>query len=195
MHVFRTTALVFAILGAVNANAQTRVYNNFHAHHSSNSHSAICVKGAASAQCGEHPSSLFMATAVAFSPSASGLLSYIDVAAGQYSGTQGVAVTLVKDNAGAPSLTDPILEGWVLTSKEIACCEVYLHEKLSSVAAPSLTAGTTYWIVMTPVGFDSFTYWQRSYDDQQTKHALSYDGGVTWQNDLSIAQVFDVYIQ
>ncbi len=93
---------------------------------------------------------------------------------------KGVSVDIVPDNGGKPNENIAVVKHWLLTKLPSACGTVKAT-KLSIPSTQSLTlaANTTYWVVVTPIGFDDFTSWYHGLVNGGNA-LYSQDGGKNW---------------
>jgi hypothetical protein len=148
------------------------------------------VSGPANHDCG---TSTYISRGAGFVAERSGSLDHIDLAVGYISGTTGVVVTLVTDEAGVPSIDNQILESWTV-QQEDTCCFDKLKLKLRSAAHPIISNGSKYWVVVSPLGFDSLSRWQNS-PKAQDHFATSFDGGHGWNlNEGPPPPAFDIWV-
>ena len=140
-----------------------------------------CIAGSMNAGCGTAPNPEWIATP--FVPSASGTLSYFDVAAVWLNGPRGIVVTLVNDDDGSPGPVSSGLESFTVTLPKKA--KPNLKVKLTSKLHPALAAGTTYWVVMAPLDQTSLSTWYLSNTDTNAPD-ISTNEGETWSSFDSI---------
>ena len=99
--------------------------------------------------------------AASFSPTANYVLTQVDLALQLVAGTNQVLVSVQSDNGGAPSgtiLASSVLSG--LTAYTGAnCCPL---NTATFASGPTLTAGTVYWLVVTPIASDTGAVWMAS---------------------------------
>ncbi len=133
-----------------------------------------CVNGADNGSCTLSPTSQWIAAP--FVPTGSGPLDFLYVAAIYLSGTEGVVVTLVNDNSGSPGPVTTVLESFVTQHLGSSTKPTV---KLTSTLHPTLSAGTQYWLVMAPLGYNSLATWKLS-DTHTAVPDISSDGGKTW---------------
>ena len=157
--------------------------------HGGTSNPGFCVSGPDTYDCGPTTSRWLSAP---FTPSISGPLNHLDLAVGQNSGTQGVIVTLVADNAGSPGAIAPVLETWVVP-KLSACCTSTIKLKLTSKLHPQLNLGLYYWVIVAPLGYDTLAGWRLSPTNTGTGQS-SLDGGQNWTLTFPFP-AFDVFVQ
>jgi len=133
-----------------------------------------CIYGADSGACSPSPTSQWIAAP--FVPMGSGPLDFLYVAAVYLSGTEGIVVTLVNDNDGSPGPVTTVLESFVTQHLGSPAKPTV---KLTSTLHPTLTAGTQYWLVVAPLGYNSLATWNLS-DTRTAVPDISFDGGKTW---------------
>lgn len=136
------------------------------------------------------PMALPFRIAVKFTSSSSGMLNYIQYAAGHVSGTNRLVVTLLEDNAG--TLGSPIA-AWSTTGYAPFYSSYGLSTVYNTLYVPSrvLTAGNSYWLLLEPdentvlgpgTGADTEAAWNFSLSGTGPV-AYSFDNGVTFQYD------------
>ncbi len=177
------TIVVCALLGAQGVMAQTPqtavlVFSSY----STTSPGGDCIAGSMNAGCGTSPLPEWIATP--FVPSASGTLSYLDVAAVWENGKRGVVVTLVNDDDGSPGPVSSGLESFTAALPEQGA-KPNPKVKLKSKLHPALAAGTTYWVVMAPHYQTSLSSWYLSSTDTNAPD-ISTNEGATWSSFDSI---------
>lgn len=189
------------LLAASQAYAQIQAFNSFgvgekSATPSNSPPNYWCVTGADTTECGPTTSRF---VAVPFVPSTSGTLDYLDVAASYFAGTQGAIVSLVADNGGSPAPATAVLETFTVTKLPVAdvtdlAANDTHHVKLTSKLKPALVAGTSYWLMIAPLGYDSAFLVQGS-PTTSGSIDLSLDGGQTWAPPAStVYPAFNVYV-
>jgi hypothetical protein len=141
-----------------------------------------CIAGTMNAGCGTAPLAEWIATP--FAPSASGTLSYLDVAAVWLNGKRGVVVTLVNDDGGSPGPVSAGLESFTAALPKQGA-KPNPKVKLTSKLHPALTAGTTYWVVMAPHYQTSLSSWYLSSTDTNAPD-FSTNEGESWSSFDSI---------
>jgi hypothetical protein len=104
----------------------------------------------------------------------------------------------VADNGkgAAPEANAPALEEWIVTKLKYTVTQ-HAITKLTKVASklhPALTAGTTYWIILSPTGYDGSTIWYYNTVIQGSA-LLSFDDGRTWPSSGAVSPAFDVWEQ
>ena len=91
----------------------------------------------------------------------------------------GASVDLVPDDGGKPNeTTATVIKHWLVTKLP---CGTAKATKLSIPSTQSLTlaGSTTYWVVVTPIGFGDFLAWSDGLMNNGNGIA-SQDGGQTW---------------
>jgi hypothetical protein len=179
--------------GAAQAAAGVKVFSNYTTNSFSDQDSGACINGAVvGCQIEVELAAQF------FTPNRTNPLDYIDLAITNYGRPlgvmgQGVAIALVPDNGSgtAPDTHAPALEEWTIAKlKYNYVGEVAKVTKVVSKLHPMLTAGKTYWIVLTPSSYDGSVAW--NFSGQGAKGVVSLDGGKTWQTAIG-ASAFDVW--
>ena len=159
---------------------------------------AWCVDGPSGACDG----SMSLLIAQPFQSSTSGTLDHLDLAIANLGPTigalaDGVAVALVRDNGKgtAPDGNDPALEEWVITKLKYTSAQnaTMKATKVASKLHPALNAGQTYWIVLSPTGYDGSTAWYYN-TLGKTPGLVSGDGGHSWTA-TNTSTAFDVWKQ
>ncbi len=110
--------------------------------------------------------------AMAFTPSGNFTLSQIDVAIGHVSGTNSVMLSLNSDSGGLPG---GAIESWTLTSlPQFGMAGIF--ETVTPVSSVTLTSGTQYWVVASPIASDTWDAWNLN-NTGSTNPAASNSGG------------------
>jgi hypothetical protein len=129
--------------------------------------------------------------ASSFTAVAGGPLAYIDLTLVVVNGYDGATISLTTDNgSGQPYLGGSPLEFWVVSKLPIATA---LHTRVKSIAHPTLSSGTKYWIIVCPLGFDTELEWYQSTIASKGT-ILTYDAGLNWSGYSSATEAFDVYV-
>jgi hypothetical protein len=139
--------------------------------------SAYLVAGPASAQEGQSGQQQSSLMAGQFFATKTGTLSSLQLALGCATGFPGIAVALVTDNRNTPNESQPPLEEWTLTSVTTSCTGKIV--KLVSKKQPAINAGQFYWLVVTPIGWDTSVYWFLN-NIGASGGQWSLDGGSSW---------------
>jgi hypothetical protein len=183
-----------AVLGAGGARAvPVEAFSDFGPHKSFAQGNGACVNGPANSYC-LSGSSIFDASP--FVAGVSGSLDHLDLAVSYWSGLNGVSVALVADKGGVPSESANALEEWVVTKLPTftAGSPPVKATRVASKLHPSLVAGTTYWIVVMPLGFDTVAFVQPN-DVAVSGGVWSDNGGQSWAGSLGTEPAFDVWVQ
>jgi hypothetical protein len=168
------------VLPAAEAHAATLIFSNIGLHKTWDSNNYDSVNGAAGFG-GDTTHYL----ASSFTTPGNGIFfDYLDivVASVQCGGSlsRGVSVDLVADDGGKPSETGGVIQHWLIAKVPDRCVAVK-PTKLSIPSAQQLilTANTTYWVVLTPVGLDDHVRWFDGSTNNGSGTA-SGDAGQTW---------------
>ncbi len=194
----RTLGLAGAVvLGAASARATAvPVYSDFGKGESYDQTNGYYVAGPTSLE-----STAFW-PAAPFTPTKSGKLDYIDVALANadpiYSGSGyiGALVSVTRDSRGLPGAT---LETWVVTKEKVWTATTSPKipaTKLVSTTHPELTASTQYWVLVQPLGLDTFGIWMFNSVGVTTTSVDSSNGGSTWTSEVGSGYAqpaFDVW--
>lgn len=196
----KTLAWALSVAGAMIlsgslAQAKTVVFSNLNPVGSFQHFGGLCIDGPAGA-CNVK---ITFYVAQPFIPATSGTLDHFDLALTNYglpSGdlAVGLAVALVADDAGAPKSNGHAIEEWIVP--KITPAYGVAPFKLTKVASklhPTLSAGTKYWIVVTPTGFDGSHVWLPN-TLGKTEGLRSQDGGQNWLA-IGTSSAFDVWVQ
>ena len=179
-------------LGSARA-ASVQAFSDFGPHKSFAQGNGACVNGPANSTC-LTGASIFDASP--FVAGASGGLDHLDLAVSYGSGLNGVSVALVTDNGGVPNEGANALEEWVVTNLPAftAGSPPVKATRVASKLHPSLVAGARYWIVVTPLGFDTVAFVQPN-DLGVSGGVWSDNGGNSWAGSLGTEPAFDVWVQ
>lgn len=131
-----------------------------------------------------------------FIPAVSGNLDHIDIALAYVSGAQGVVISVVNDSPYLPNFPGPLglpLEQFVRRTVPVAGTTKPM--KVPSLLHPGLSAGTRYWIVVTPIGYDTRVQWKWNITGNQESYLSP--GSPFWDKDPThdVGGAFDVWIQ
>ncbi len=186
-------AASMAVGGATEA--QTLAFSSFgpgNTHTSNNFSIAICGPDSTYPACANNGTPQPVWAAASFVPTVSGNLDYVDVATYNYGdGAKGAVMTVVADHNGSPVPLTRVLDTVNVASLGQVVPEPYV--KIAPTTHPKLTAGTTYWLMLAPRGYNSFGAWY--YGVNTTNFDWSTNGGATWSpcycgNNLA----FDVFV-
>ena len=178
---------------AAHAGAAKVAYTSFTTGHGFNQNEGPETVGTAGDHLGYLPAG-YIALAASFVPTISGTLDYLDIALVQVNGLPAVTVTLVPDNgSGAPLLTNPVLET-IIAPKLQAYNGSNTSTKIVSAAKPTLTAGQTYWIIVTAAAYDDNIIWLQSNNVMQ-RVIYTNDGGQTYKGYTGNQAAFDVVVK
>jgi hypothetical protein len=135
--------------------------------------------------------------ACGFTPTHSGPLEHVEVGVGWNNGFNGIVLSVVEGDAKGPTMgpmhvldtmvTQQISPGWLPPALGMT--------KVASVNHPVISAGKTYWLVMTPVGLDTYVYWHVADVKSNNQCLWSADGGQTWFDPQNPQELFKVYIK
>ena len=182
-----TLALSFAILSFAHASAQlTTIYSDFATPPAPlyNSSSGWLVSGSAS------PYGAY-AEAMAFTPTVTRKLDFVDVAMSYYSGSPLFNVELRKDCGGLPC-GGPAMYTWTAMTATFTygtCCGI---ERTPTDADQAAFAGRQYWIVASvKPGSDAALVWNMNNIGATGNLALSTDGGLSWTHYSAQLAAFD----
>jgi hypothetical protein len=195
MNAIKTAALLAiaaASIAATSASAQTIAYSSYNG---ANKHAQLGPESVGTA--GDHLGYLppgYIALAAEFVPTVTGTLDHFDMALGVSTGLAAATVTLVPDNgSGAPNLTGPVLETIVVQKLPVDKGSKTKSTVVRSTATPTLTAGMTYWIILTTAAYDgSLSWFQSNTVDQRV--IFTADGGQTFSGYTSHQAAFDVWL-
>ncbi len=190
-------AVAGALASASSAQALETVYSDFGPKNAFNASFGDLVANPGSGFSGtEQVASYFYAPV-------GGTLDHIDIAIGSYfggpdAGVSGVSVALVTNNDGTgyPSNAQS-LEEWIVTKAPSVYSKIK-PTKLASKVHPALSAGTYYWVVVTPIGYDVASF---ILDNSTGACCQSYsnDGGNTWNlysgSVAGASFAFDVWVK
>ena len=177
---------------ASNAMAQTIAYTSYE-NLGKHSYQGPQSVGTAGYHLGYLPSG-YIALAASFVPTTTGTLDYLELALGSLAGFPAATVTLVPDNgSGAPDLSDPVLETLLAQKLPLGSGVKTRSTKLVSAAKPSLTAGQTYWIILTTAAYDGNLMWYQS-DTVSQRVIYTNDGGQNFTGYTSHQAAFEVVV-
>ena len=109
--------------------------------------------------------------AVSFSPGRAGELRHIRAPIGLQSGTNGVRVWITADLAGRPG---QILETITVQIRpQPGATTVASPEHIFSTTRPTLTVGTTYWLIIGPAAADTVVAWNQSLGDVSIPNTIT----------------------
>jgi hypothetical protein len=120
-----------------------------------------CITGASTPDCG---ATVTRYIAAPFTPSSSFTVSGLSLLLGYVGGTNGVVINLMSNSAGVPGT---VLESWSASNLASGPNTISVSSKLN----PTLSAGQTYWVEVTPAAADTTAFWYTN--------NLSLGGGVT----------------
>jgi hypothetical protein len=132
--------------------------------------------------------------AASFKSKASGTLNSIFLAVGLGGGYNGAVIVLTTDDgSGHPNVFSSGLETWVLTKvPAVPFGSSQMATRLLSKQLPSIQSGTTYWIILEPIGLDTDIVWWQS-PKVMSSVIYSQTGGATWNGYTGSQTAFEVF--
>ncbi|MDE2213837.1 MAG: PEP-CTERM sorting domain-containing protein [Candidatus Omnitrophica bacterium] len=124
----------------------------------------------------------------AFTPTANYTLTNIELAAGNFSGTNGINVQLMTDNSGQPG---SILESFSFSGLG-SFGSTYPLLSANSVLDPTLDANKQYWLVSSAPDSSSYEVWNWNSGGFIGPHAATQDNGATW--DISSSDITGAFL-
>jgi hypothetical protein len=130
--------------------------------------------------------------ACAFTPTQSGTLDHVEVGVLLLHGFNGIVLSVVEGDAKGPTMGPMHVLDTMMFALSAGGPSM---TKVASVNHPVISAGKTYWLVMSPVGLDTFVYWSMADLKSNNQCLVSADGGQTWFYPHNPQDLFTVYIQ
>jgi hypothetical protein len=173
------------VLGGRSAHAGIKLYSTLGPNHAFSQTLSHGVSGPASGT-----EEAWAATT--FVPTISDTLAYMDLAlSNRGPGFNGVLVSFTTDNGGTPGNT---LETWAIENLPFYGTAYKTH-RFTSKLHPSVTAGARYWVIVQPLGLDTYAAWMANPQSQDGPGGSSQDGGKTWTVTSETLPAVDVYGQ
>ena len=133
--------------------------------------------------------------ACAFRPTHSGPLEHVEVGLGWQQGFNGIVLSVVEGDVKGPTMGPMHVLDTMMQLQIPPDSVLPMYNKVASVNHPVISAGKMYWLVMSPVGLDTYVFWHMA-DLKSNNHCLaSFDGGQTWTYPQNPQELFTVYIK
>jgi hypothetical protein len=171
----RAGAAGLFMFGAAGAHAASLTYSDF-TDADTYPGSGYCINGPDASACGA-PTPYWPAQP--FVSKLTGFLDHLDIPMSYQSGTQGVMVTLVNDNGGSPAVPTKVLESFLVTTLPTTSSSTD-KVRLTSKLHPQLVSGTTYWVIVSPLGYDTVATWNEANRKNGSAGSLTENGGASW---------------